>query len=379
VETPLTVAPFKQRIPTLDGWRAIAILLVLLHHAGTGFFESNRYWAHSPTRFGVIGVPIFFALSGFLITNLLLDESDRRGQISLLAFYVRRCFRILPPLFVYVLVVGGTGLIQTKTELLSALFFFRNYVPQAAAGIYTNHLWSLSVEEHFYLLWPLTLCFLVGRKRVLTGTAAIALLLGIWGMIDFHLHLIHRLVPVLDTATRSDLRLGGLMWGCCAGIIYQSARFHGLAVRYYRPPLFWCCLGLLCATQRWYIPLSSLWSSALIPLLILGTVLHPASLVSSVLEWPPLQWIGRISYGVYLWQQMFLIPLWEPRVLHFVQTWPVNLLMPFLCAIASYWLLERWMISLGRQVAQAARQYSKSGFSRSPGVAAIASVSAVGK
>jgi peptidoglycan/LPS O-acetylase OafA/YrhL len=114
-------------------------------------------------------------------------------------------------------------------------------------------------------------------------------------------------------------------------------------------------------------------------MLILGTVLHPASLLSSVLEWPLLQWIGRISYGVYLWQQMFLIPLWEPRVLHLVQTWPINLLMPFVCATASYWLLERWMIGLGRYAAEAVRRYSKSGFSRRHGVTAIAGVSAVGK
>src|SRR5690349_19617336 len=98
----------SRHIPTLDGWRALAILLVIAHHGGTGFYtvEAN-YYNSSPLQLGTWGVPVFFGLSGLLITKLLLEEFDRTGQISLKSFYLRRLFRIQPPAIVYVLCVAA--------------------------------------------------------------------------------------------------------------------------------------------------------------------------------------------------------------------------------------------------------------------------------
>jgi peptidoglycan/LPS O-acetylase OafA/YrhL len=340
-------------IPTLDGWRAIAILLVMLSHLGTAFYsQATEYWSHSPARFGVIGVPIFFGISGFLITALLLKEFQTRHRISLKAFYIRRCFRILPPLFVYVLVVGALGLIATRAELVASFLFFRNYLPDRLADVYTAHLWSLSIEEHFYLLWPITLCALLRLRKLLLPTAAIALILGIWGVIDLHLGLLHRIAPVLDTPTRTDLRLAGLVWGCAAGIIFQNARMRQTAVQYLRLPVFIAAFLLLAGSQVITIHLASIWAPALIPILILGTVIQSKWKLSAILEWPALRWIGRISYSLYLWQQLFLVPKWHGHPFPLVQTLPLSLLLPFACAAASHVWIEQPAIRLGRRLAQ---------------------------
>src|SRR5216683_3339276 len=118
----------SRHIPTLDGWRALAILLVVAHHGGTAFYRESEYYSISITRFGTWGVPVFFGLSGVLITKLLLEEFDRTGRMSLKSFYLRRAFRILPPVFVYLAAVAGLGLLASGMEAASGLFFFRNYL-----------------------------------------------------------------------------------------------------------------------------------------------------------------------------------------------------------------------------------------------------------
>ncbi|MBV8072845.1 MAG: acyltransferase, partial [Acidobacteriaceae bacterium] len=146
-------------IPTLDGWRAVAIGMVIAYHASMvpfGTVEAYRSsWAYL-LRFGHIGVALFFGISGFLITTLLLREEARNGRISLSKFYIRRCFRILPAYYALLGSITILGLITSRAELMSSLCFVRNYIHEGAGGgsYVTGHLWSLAVEEHFYLLWP---------------------------------------------------------------------------------------------------------------------------------------------------------------------------------------------------------------------------------
>ena len=132
----------KRNIPTLDGWRALAILLVTFCHAAMSI------WSDDPkivamTQFGALGVDVFFALSGLLITKLLLEEHKRTGGINLKAFYIRRCFRVLIPCYCYVAFVFLFSLYRNRLELLSSVLFFRNYLSAAYEGPYTRHLWSL--------------------------------------------------------------------------------------------------------------------------------------------------------------------------------------------------------------------------------------------
>src|SRR5260370_12733312 len=141
-------------IPVRDGWRGVAIALVLVHHVVRGFYATEDAYSQSATRYGAFGVDIFFGLSGLLITKLLLEEWHGAGAFQLPQFYIRRVFRILPPYLVFLAVVTAFGWWSTKLEFTSSLFFFRNYLPHRLAGPYTGHLWSLAVEEHFYLIWP---------------------------------------------------------------------------------------------------------------------------------------------------------------------------------------------------------------------------------
>jgi peptidoglycan/LPS O-acetylase OafA/YrhL len=372
VSTPRDPASARFYIPTLDGWRAVAILLVMAAHFGTAFFTQDAYWSSSPTRFGVIGVPIFFAMSGFLITTLLIQESVSRGSISLRAFYVRRCFRILPPLFALLAGISLLGLMASRIELLSSLLFFRNYLPPAEGRIYTGHLWSLSVEEHFYLLWPACLCLLLRRRHVLFNTACIALSFGIWRSVEFHLHLLHRVAPVLDTPMRTDLGLDGLMWGCCAGIIFQDRGLREAASRLLTLPVTLLTLVLLIASLLRPLPLSSVWGPITIPLIILGTVTHKNWLASRVLESAPVRWLGRTSYSLYLWQQLFLMPSWEPHPLKLAQKLPLDVFLPFLCAIVSHYWIERPAIRFGRRLASRISGGAQGREERSPALGELA-------
>ena len=139
-----------QRIPSLDGWRGIAILLVLFDHIQMPLF--GRY-ARPWMQTGQHGVTIFFVLSGFLITSKLIE-----GPINLRQFYIRRFFRLMPAAWIYLATLlflnRMTGIsFTTWPELHACLFFYRNMVDVPGPGL-AGHFWSLSLEEQFYLVWP---------------------------------------------------------------------------------------------------------------------------------------------------------------------------------------------------------------------------------
>src|SRR3954453_5101511 len=149
------------RIPSLDGIRALSIAMVLmLHLSDTKNFLSYRYV--EPFNFGFFGVWTFFIISGFLITSLLLEETASTGTISLKNFYFRRTMRIFPCSYVYLAVIGVLGLLPA-IDFWHALTYTVNY-HQFGRAWHISHLWSLSVEEQFYLLWPAVLCY-GGRRR----------------------------------------------------------------------------------------------------------------------------------------------------------------------------------------------------------------------
>jgi peptidoglycan/LPS O-acetylase OafA/YrhL len=339
----------RRNIPTLDGWRAVAICLVIGHHAGTAFYaSSNEYFARALTRYGVNGVPIFFALSGLLICKLLLEERALTGSISLCAFYIRRCFRILPPLFGFLLIAYLVGCIVRPIELLSAIFFFRNYVSNSAASVYSEHLWSLSVEEHFYLLWPGLLCCLLGTKRPVVNVSILALGFAMWRSVDLHSHLTAKVSPFLDTAWRTDYRIDALLWGCVAAFLLQGPKARDFLSRRLTPTVFTVVLAFYIACLTLPVPMRGALTPLAVPLLLVGTLTHERWVLSRILDWTPIRWIGRISYSLYLWQQLLFVPRWEPHVLPYLQRWPINLAITVACASVSYYVIEKPFIRAGR-------------------------------
>jgi peptidoglycan/LPS O-acetylase OafA/YrhL len=333
-----TNSPELRYIPTLDGWRAVAILLVLWAHQGNYFYATpEAYLRGGLFYFGTWGVPIFFGLSGLLITKLLLEENARTGRIDIKDFYTRRAFRILPPMFVYLAVVVAAGLLQSGREVWSSVFFYRNYLPWQLGSWYSGHLWSLSVEEHFYLFWPAMLVFLGVRKAWRTAIF-LSLACAAW---RWYMH-----APIGDG--RTDFRLDSLLLGAALAFALDSPAL----IRYVSPAAWLAIVGGILAAVHFDLRLIC---AGLIPLAIAGTVTHPAWPISRVLNWWPVRWIGRISYSLYLWQQLFLYPPWQPKPWGWPQLFPWSIAGTFACAAASYYFVERPMIRLGRRFSTSSR------------------------
>ncbi|MGC2398616.1 MAG: acyltransferase [Acidobacteriaceae bacterium] len=340
----------KRYIPTLDGWRALSVIGVILYHGRFGFFSDGTL----PSKLaghGSIGVDVFFAISGFLICGLLLEEYSRTGDISLRRFYVRRCFRILPPYYVAlagICTLSVLGVLQVHYPYLpSCLLFYRNYMPlgaDQAGGFYTAHFWSLAVEEHFYLLWPM---LLLGLRPKLAGRAAltIALLVFAWRQTSATLW------PALDFGAHTDTRIDALLWGCLAALYFPEIKrvFERIGFRELWLPI----AAILVLVEAMHVPGLTLLRAILLPALILSTVIQPTSLLGHVLEWQVFRWIGTISYSLYLWQELFLPEMASTTAkgaFQHLQHWPANVVAMVLCAVLSRYLIEVPMTRLGHRV-----------------------------
>ena len=297
-------------IPTLDGWRGIAISLVLAAHtyAWLGFGTAKlARMLHYPwiethiQRAGLTGVEVFFCISGFLITRRLLE-----ARAPLHRFYFHRAFRILPAALVYLIAVsilGAIGLIAVSPrEVIACVFFYRNYVGEKQP--FTAHFWSLSIEEQYYLVWPSVLALAgVGRSRLIAAA-------GILGVVVWRQ--IHWPLPGL-VYFHTDMRLDAILCGCLMALSWPGLERLAQNV----PPLGMLAAAIaLVATDPLRDQLqggTDLIRAALICLLLAATIAVPERMVSRILEMRPLVFLGRMSYSIYLWQQVFLVTANDPR------------------------------------------------------------------
>jgi peptidoglycan/LPS O-acetylase OafA/YrhL len=311
--------------PALDGVRAIGVLLVVAYHLAPATID----------RGGTIGVTMFFTLSGFLITSLLLSEADRTGTVSLGRFYVRRALRLLPALFVLVAVVGAYASISGRDDdTLSAapavLLYVGNWV-RAFGGFNTlgmfEHAWSLAVEEQFYLAWPLAVLAvtaLAGRRNRAVAVL-VAATVGSIGSLVLRLMIWDDHDPIGSAArvlNGTDAVADQLLVGCglAAGlhIIWarRSARETPFATPAFRAAsavlgpaalafLVWVSVarpgGASAANNRLYLTWGATAFTLAAAVLVLVSVVDERSALSRVLTLAPLVAIGRVSYGLYLW------------------------------------------------------------------------------
>lgn len=348
-------------LPTLDGWRAIAIIAVLFDHqveySRLGHYP--RFVAFSHT--GPNGVSLFFAISGFLICSRLLEEQKAFGQISLRGFYIRRACRILPPALLYLFVIGLLSLLGlifvSSWEWWSSVLFFRNYLPGELItrgwGGYTIHYWSLAVEEHFYLIWP-ALLVLFAKRRARWLALILAMSVAAWRTWDLHHHVFNRLIPGLLFGSRTDVRLDALLLGCLAALILDDDAVRSRFSERFKPWMWWTAASAYLGMQLIYFfegsRSYSIFESALLALIVAGTVYGMNAPIYAFLEWHPMKWIGRLSYSLYLWQQLFSVPQTGSRMA-IIQQFPLSTLMVFLCAWISYRYIERPFIRLGHRLA----------------------------
>lgn len=347
-------------LPTLDGWRAIAISLVILSHALTGESARNgsgRLINLLTFRLGTFGVMLFFAISGYLICTRLLVEEEIYGSISLRSFYIRRIFRILPAAYAYLAIVAlltAAGILDVhKTDLSRAALFYSNYVE--VHSWFVGHFWSLAMEEHFYVLWP-PILVLVGRKRALWACLtliAVSLLLRYLAIQD--------LPEGSDLPGYTHLRLDAFMFPCILAILLRNAEIARRFTKAMKPLAWISVIGVLAAgiafgvvIPEWRDPQRALQSAAF-PVLIATTVLRPGDWFARLLQWRPIKYLGRISYSVYLWQQLIF---GLPPVLGFhYQTWPQRVLQTvievaliLMLATASRRWIEEPMIAFGSKI-----------------------------
>ena len=306
--------------PWLDGVRALALVLVVLQHT----LPANSL------GLGGAGVGLFFALSGYLITGMLLVEHQRAGQINLRRFYLRRVARLAPALVLMVALVGCFLVAIGRGDLAAwatpALLYVGNYATVLHGGVLPifGHTWSLAIEEHFYLAWPLALVFMLRRyalQRVLVVTLAACAVGALW---RFGLVLAEDpgRLAYLGTIERAD----GLLYGCAAAV----------AVRMGWRPGGWCALvgaALVAATAvAPFLQDAVVGQGALAiggALLVAGLDCMRSGAARWALSVQSVVRVGVLSYGIYLW--------------HF----PLLALMPMPLAlaasVAAAWASNRWV------------------------------------
>lgn len=338
-------AEFRGYIPTLDGWRAVAVAMVVACHCANGAGLAPR-WDALGNLAGAEGVSIFFAISGLIITQRLLEERAATGAIHLGRFYLRRACRILPPALFYLAVVAVLSAASVTAvsgrAWTAAALFYRNYVD--APGWTVAHFWSLAVEEHFYLLWPALLAML-GARRAARAGAVLAAAVFAWRWLLQAQGWMGAGVALPLFWERTDTRLDALLFGCLAAIVLDTAAGWGRLRRWIGWPTWWGLAGIwalvaLRATKP--LSLGASIQAMVLPLILAGTLQHPEWIGARWLEARPLRWIGRLSYSLYLWQELFL-------GLDRTDALALRVAAALACAAASYYLLERPILRRARK------------------------------
>lgn len=328
-------------LPTLDGWRAIAITMVVLSHSFTTESESAGGTVNLLLfRLGTFGVMLFFAISGFLICTRLLAEKESSGRISLRSFYTRRAFRILPAAYVYLGVIAVISGVSWR-DLAGAAFFYGNYLP--SESWFTGHFWSLALEEHFYLLWPPLLTAFRAERAiwVAAGLAGLSILLRYQS-------------TGLILKGYSHLRLDSFMLPCILAILLANRQARERFANVMTPAVWFLVLttmgaGIAAAAifPAWREPQRVLQSGAL-PVLVATTVFRPTDFFAKLLTYPLVEWLGRTSYSIYLWQQ-FVFGFAPSRGPARMAALPFLILLILALAAASRRWIEEPMIAWGRR------------------------------
>lgn len=346
--------------PELDGLRGISILWVMFFHAG---------FPHM--RGGFIGVDIFFVLSGFLITVLLILEYDRLGRISLKNFYIRRILRLGPALICLLIIFCLVSAIVLDIEkaksnyldALIALFYLSNWSRAFAIHPpdFIGHTWSLSIEEQFYLFWPVFLVFLLNKSVKRSYIAIITILIATISWF-FRVYLLlndaspERLYNGLDT------RADGLMIGCFIGILAGSGCFTDNVRRMLKKiliiitPVSMFCLFIFSFFLNWKDPKMFAFGFIIVEIfaaiLILDVIVGRQNFIRKILSMRWLVWIGSISYGLYLWHYPVFRSM-RAMGFNLSITMTLGIGITFLIATVSYYFMERPILKIKRKYARA--------------------------
>jgi peptidoglycan/LPS O-acetylase OafA/YrhL len=349
------------RLPSLDGWRAVSIGLVLAEHSKytVGFppaWKTAAKWLVD----GGLGVRFFFVISGFLITWLMICEHDRTGQVNLKHFYARRALRILPVYYAFIIVLIGlqtfTQYVQPSTTWIGNLTFTTNFLPLHWTS---GHLWSLSTEEQFYLIWPglFLICGFAANMRRAAFVLAIPILLAPLIRVSTYLKAYPSILTPIFSEPSFFFNFDSLAVGCASAILLSRNR-EAIQRQLQSRPI---AVALLAITliltphilTRLFlagiitVPLGYSMQAVGFALLLLQSVFLPEWGLYRALNWPWVCRLGVLSYSIYIWQQIFCS---DPATFGFTKVWwmsfPGWLVPSIAVASISYYGLEKPLLRL---------------------------------
>ncbi|WP_207422802.1 acyltransferase family protein [Desertivirga brevis] len=340
---------------SLDGLRGIAILIVVLVHFGLNHYLRFLH-IRIDSRFGV---DIFFVLSGFLITTKLLKEKSERGRISLRNFYLRRALRIIPVVYLYLIVLIALsllgGVMISKKDFLYSFLFLKNLpIPNER---FTAHLWTLAVEWQFYLVFPLLITYL-SINRTLFLCLFIVLVFPLLSIIYTYGNLQGASGPFnfLMKGINYSFWKGPII--LLVGAVASILSFKGVIKHHWKGPHFQSLLLFMLAllfnikNSPLYLPYVSQWAGAILIALVILLNLASDNSLSRLLQTNKLRQLGVLSYSIYIWQQLFIgWYFYLPGLRHFNQL-PIYVLMIIkisfitVIAYASYCLYERQLLRM---------------------------------
>lgn len=346
-------------IRCLDGLRACAIVLVICSHLllteiPLWFRSIFEYW-----NAGTVGVRLFFLISGFLIATLLNNELSQTGRINFAKFFMRRVLRIFPAYYFYLFVLTVLsiwGIISIDSSaIVFALFYIQNLNAFQNTTVFpsswlVNHAWSLSVEEQFYILFPFLL-----KKIASVVTNHLFKSLMVMTMVCSFFRVLNYSFPEISLLTGGVffMHCDFLFYGVVLAILLDRHR-EQLKKKLFRLR-YWLLLmatAILVLSSRveYYSALHFLVSGNLILFsnlyILLCFLLFPNSTLGHMLETKPLRLIGKLSYSLYIWQQLFLgsTDLWLTQ--KFLTAFPTNIFVIFICACCSFVFIEKPFLKL---------------------------------
>ncbi len=335
-----------ERLVALDGWRAISALIVVGWHL-QHFSSLAGGLGALPGLNGTVGVELFFGISGFVIGRSLLAERAAMGEISLAGFYIRRVFRIVPPLLLYVVVIellAQFGILENAARgSINALTFSCNLIGSACGGYAGGHTWSLSVEEQFYLIIPLVLALVTARSKAALTTVLLA----------YPIFVVALFVARCTFAASVLSQFTTIALGVACALHEDRLR------RIVTATPGWTIFPALAAVfvLRGLHPaattdaLQIVLVSPLVMYVLLATALRP-SVLSGLLASRPLQVLGMASYSFYLWQQLATYPFPGAGVWLYLASLSICVIV----ALSSYHWVEKPLIGLGAKLSRRARR-----------------------
>jgi peptidoglycan/LPS O-acetylase OafA/YrhL len=341
------------RLPELDGLRAVAVVSVILFHALHQRFLPGAF----------IGVDVFFVLSGYLITAILVAEYNRTGMISIRRFFFRRFLRLVPALVIVLCFCSAFYFAfewdrsLALRRILASGFYLMNWLRalEIDGGGFLGHTWSLAIEAQFYLLWPGLLIFLLNHdvarpERVAFSLFLVSMACGL--LLHLSGHSVERIYNGFDS------RAGELLLGCTIALWRPGPSIVLAFTRFWAVPAF--VLGLVICTLDWQSPLLPFGGYLVIALSsgwVLLSILHGCP-ANPMLRHPVIVYVGRISYGLYLWHYVFIgvIDAFELRQ---TSGMIVAIAASFIAAVASFEFVERRLLrQASRSVGQTAMLHS---------------------